>query len=48
MIKFEVNYLVHVNFFVVLLQFELIYFQGIWLDHHNQYRWFQVVYQVNI
>lgn len=28
--------------------FELIYFQGIWLDHHNQYRWFQVVYQLGV
>lgn len=28
--------------------FELIYFQGIWLDHHNQYRWFQVDYQLGV
>ena len=35
-----------VNFWFA--QFELIYFQGIWLDHHNQYRWFQVDYQLGV
>ncbi len=29
-------------------QFELIYFKGIWLDHHSQYRWLQVDYQLGV
>jgi len=28
--------------------FELIYFKGIWLDHHSQYRWLQVDYQLGV
>ena len=31
-----------------ILQMELIYFKGIWLDHHGQYRWFQVDYQLGV
>ncbi|XP_038069180.1 battenin-like isoform X1 [Patiria miniata] len=27
---------------------ELIYFQGVWLDHQGQYRWFQVLYQLGV
>ncbi|KAF4530893.1 hypothetical protein B566_EDAN016411 [Ephemera danica] len=28
--------------------FELIYFNGIWLDHAEQYRWLQVDYQIGV
>ncbi|KAI9559599.1 hypothetical protein GHT06_013604 [Daphnia sinensis] len=28
--------------------FELIYFKDIWLDHHSQYRWLQVDYQLGV
>lgn len=28
--------------------FELTYFPNIWLDHHEQYRWYQVVYQIGV
>jgi len=28
--------------------FELTYFPDIWLDHHEQYRWYQVVYQIGV
>ncbi|XP_046464081.1 battenin-like isoform X1 [Daphnia pulex] len=28
--------------------FELIYFENIWLDHHSQYRWLQVDYQLGV
>jgi len=28
--------------------FELVYFKQIWLDHHSQYRWLQVDYQLGV
>lgn len=33
---------------VSLFQFELIYFNNINMDHHEQYRWYQVDYQIGV
>lgn len=29
-------------------QFELVYFEKIWLTHAEQYRWYQVIYQLGV
>lgn len=29
-------------------QFELVYFENIWLTHAEQYRWYQVLYQLGV
>jgi len=29
-------------------QFELVYFEKIWLTHSEQYRWYQVIYQLGV
>jgi len=29
-------------------QFELVYFENIWLTHAEQYRWYQVIYQLGV
>jgi len=37
-----------INLSVLCLQFELTYFPNIWLSHHEQYRWYQVDYQIGV
>lgn len=32
----------------IFLQFELVYFDNIWLTHSEQYRWYQVLYQLGV
>lgn len=32
----------------IYFQFELVYFEKIWLSHAEQYRWYQVLYQLGV
>lgn len=40
-------YAVYINRFDCF-QFELVYFEKIWLTHSEQYRWYQVIYQLGV
>ncbi|XP_078597286.1 battenin-like isoform X1 [Branchiostoma floridae x Branchiostoma japonicum] len=42
-------FLVYVaEYFINQGLFELIFFRNIWLSHSEQYRWFQVIYQIGV
>ena len=34
--------------YIIVFQYELIEFRGIWLTHCDQYRWLQVDYQIGV
>lgn len=47
-LKIVVYYYIFVYYIQNIFQFELVYFEKIWLTHAEQYRWYQVLYQLGV